>query len=125
MCARYVEYRLWSRGPLLYRRRVLLRKANDLQEEVVGFNFFELNDARLFRLPCDWSIIRPEVGPAAVGEVGAARPGWQGALCDPRWTQAGVDAAQPGLAFHGGSDALILLCRSVQNGATGLRVDRD
>jgi hypothetical protein len=53
---RYVEYRLVVGEDLYwYRRRVLLRRANDLQEEVFGFNFFELNDARLFACRVDWS----------------------------------------------------------------------
>ena len=54
--SRYVEYRLVVGADLYwYRRRVLLRKANDLQEEVFGFNFFELNDARLFACRVGWS----------------------------------------------------------------------
>jgi hypothetical protein len=53
---RYVEYRLVVGQDLYwYRRRVLLRKANELQEEVFGFNWFELNDARLFACRVDWS----------------------------------------------------------------------
>jgi hypothetical protein len=44
-------------GPDLYwyRRRVLLRKGNELQQEVFGFNWFEMNDARLFACRVDWS----------------------------------------------------------------------
>ena len=53
---RYVEYRLVVGEDLYwYRRRVLLRKGNELQEEVFGFNWFELNDARLFACRVDWS----------------------------------------------------------------------
>jgi hypothetical protein len=53
---RYVEYRVVVGEDLYwYRRRVLLRKSNNLQEEVFGFNFFELNDARLFACRVDWS----------------------------------------------------------------------
>jgi hypothetical protein len=53
---RYVEWRLVVGDDLYwYRRRILLRKGNDLQEEVFGFNFFELNDARLFSCRVDWS----------------------------------------------------------------------
>src|ERR1700724_26773 len=52
---RYVEYRLVIGEDLYwYRRRVLLRKGNDLQEEVFGFNWFELNDARLFVCRVEW-----------------------------------------------------------------------
>jgi CpeT/CpcT family (DUF1001) len=53
---RYVEWRVVIGDDLYwYRRRILLRKGNDLQEEVFGFNFFELNDARLFACRVDWS----------------------------------------------------------------------
>jgi CpeT/CpcT family (DUF1001) len=53
---RYVEMQLVVGDDLYwYRRRVLLRKGNDLQEEVFGFNWFELNDARLFSCRVDWS----------------------------------------------------------------------
>jgi hypothetical protein len=53
---RYVEYRLVIGEDLYwYRRRVLLRKGNDLQEEVFGFNWFEMNDARLFACRVEWS----------------------------------------------------------------------
>jgi hypothetical protein len=53
---RYVEYRVVVGEDLYwYRRRVLLRKGNDLQEEVFGFNWFELNDARLFVCRVEWS----------------------------------------------------------------------
>jgi CpeT/CpcT family (DUF1001) len=53
---RYVEYRLVIGEDLYwYRRRVLLRKGNELQQEVFGFNWFEMNDARLFACRVDWS----------------------------------------------------------------------
>jgi hypothetical protein len=53
---RYVEWRVVIGDDLYwYRRRILFRKGNDLQEEVFGFNFFELNDARLFACRVDWS----------------------------------------------------------------------
>ena len=53
---RYVEFQLVV-GPELYwyRRRVLLRGSDDLQEEVLGFNWFEFNEARLFTCRIDWS----------------------------------------------------------------------
>src|SRR5581483_2834794 len=53
---RYVEYRLViGRDLYWYRRRVLLRKGYELQEEVFGFNWFEMSDARLFACRVDWS----------------------------------------------------------------------
>jgi hypothetical protein len=53
---RYVELQLVIGDDLYwYRRRVLLRKGDELQEEVFGFNWFEMNDARLFACRVDWS----------------------------------------------------------------------
>ncbi len=54
--ARYVQLQLVIGEDLYwYRRRTWLRKSDELQEEVVGFNWFELNDARLFACRVDWS----------------------------------------------------------------------
>ena len=53
---RYVDFQLVVGDELYwYRRRVLLRGSDDLQEEVLGFNWFELNAARLFACRVDWS----------------------------------------------------------------------
>ncbi|HZO20940.1 MAG TPA: CpcT/CpeT family chromophore lyase [Steroidobacteraceae bacterium] len=53
---RYVDYQLLI-GPDLYwyRRRILSKPSEDVLEEVVGFNWFELNDARLFACRVEWS----------------------------------------------------------------------
>ncbi|HEY6483288.1 MAG TPA: CpcT/CpeT family chromophore lyase [Steroidobacteraceae bacterium] len=53
---RYVEYQLLIGEELYwYRRRVLLRAGDELLEEVIGYNWFELNEARLFTCRIDWS----------------------------------------------------------------------
>jgi hypothetical protein len=53
---RYVDYQLVI-GPDIYwyHRRVLTLKGDDLQEEVIGYNWFELNEATLFTCRIDWS----------------------------------------------------------------------
>ena len=53
---RYVDYQLVI-GPDLYwyHRRVLTRRGDDLKEEVIGYNWFELNEATLFTCRIDWS----------------------------------------------------------------------
>ena len=53
---RYVDYQLVI-GPDIYwyHRRVLTRRGDDLQEEVIGYNWFELNEATLFTCRIDWS----------------------------------------------------------------------
>ena len=52
----YVDYQLVI-GPDIYwyHRRVLTRRGDDLQEEVIGYNWFELNEATLFTCRIDWS----------------------------------------------------------------------
>jgi hypothetical protein len=53
---RYVDYQLVI-GPDIYwyHRRVLSRRGDDLREEVIGYNWFELNAATLFTCRIDWS----------------------------------------------------------------------
>lgn len=53
---RYIQYQLLI-GPDLYwyRRRVLLQAGDELLSEVIGYNWFELNEARLFTCRLDWS----------------------------------------------------------------------
>ncbi len=54
--ARYVDYRLVIGDDLYwYRRRVLLRAGDQLLEEVFGYNWFVLDEARLFTCRVDWS----------------------------------------------------------------------
>jgi hypothetical protein len=53
---RYVDYQLVI-GPDIYwyHRRVLTLRGDDLREEVIGYNWFELNQATLFTCRIDWS----------------------------------------------------------------------
>jgi hypothetical protein len=54
--ARYLDYQLVIGDELYwYRRRVFRRVDGELQEELVGFNWFELNEARLFTCQVAWS----------------------------------------------------------------------
>ena len=99
---RYVEYRLVVGQELYwYRRRVLLRKGNDLQEEVFGFNWFEMNDARLFACRVDWSASGRKSDLRPIARLELHDQGGHGRVCNPGWPQVRVDVAQPGLAVHG------------------------
>ncbi len=53
---RYVDYQLVI-GPDIYwyHRRVLSFAGDDVQDEVIGYNWFELNQATLFTCRIDWS----------------------------------------------------------------------
>ena len=54
--ARYVEYQLLIGQDLYWYRRRLLRRGNgEVQEEVIGFNWFELNSTQLYTCRIDWA----------------------------------------------------------------------
>lgn len=107
---RYVEYQLVIGTDLYwYRRRVLLRAGNDLQEEVFGFNWFELNEARLFTCRVDWS---------ASGRIGDLRPlvkldlhdqGGRGRFETPDGRKLELALHSQDWPFMSDRDALILL----------------
>jgi hypothetical protein len=53
---RYIEYQLLIGQDLYWYRRRLLRKADgEVQEEVIGFNWFELNTTQLYTCRIDWA----------------------------------------------------------------------
>jgi hypothetical protein len=53
---RYVDYQLLIGADLYWYRRRLLRKGNsDVQEEVIGFNWFELDTTQLYTCRIDWT----------------------------------------------------------------------
>ena len=52
---RYVEYQVLVGQDLYWYRRRLLRKSDDeVQEEIIGFNWFELNTTQLYTCRIDW-----------------------------------------------------------------------
>jgi CpeT/CpcT family (DUF1001) len=54
--SRYIEYQLLIAQDLYWYRRRLLRKADgEVQEEVIGFNWFELNSTQLYTCRIDWT----------------------------------------------------------------------
>jgi hypothetical protein len=53
---RYVEYQVLIGQDLYWYRRRLLRKGDgEVQEEVIGFNWFELNTTQLYTCRVDWT----------------------------------------------------------------------
>jgi CpeT/CpcT family protein DUF1001 len=54
--ARYLDYQLLVGEDLYwYRRRILRQSDAELQQEVIGFNRFQPNEARLYACRIDWS----------------------------------------------------------------------
>ena len=54
--SRYIEYQLLIGQDLYwYRRRILKKSDNEVQEEVIGFNWFELDTTQLYTCRVDWT----------------------------------------------------------------------
>lgn len=54
--SRYLEYEMLVGQDLYWYRRRLLRKSDgEVQEELIGFNWFELNSTQLYTCRIDWS----------------------------------------------------------------------
>jgi hypothetical protein len=107
---RYVEWRLVIGDDLYwYRRRVLLRKGNDLQEEVFGFNFFELNDARLFACRVDWSASGRKSDLRQLAKVELHDQGGKARFVTPDGRKLELTLHSQDWPFMADRDALILL----------------
>jgi hypothetical protein len=115
--ARYVDYRLVVGEDLYwYRRRVLLRKADDLQEEVYGFNFFELNDARLFACRVDWSATGKKSDLRPLAKLELHDQGGKARFVTPDGRKLELTLHSQDWPFMPDRDALILLLQDqVQN----------
>jgi hypothetical protein len=92
-----------------YRRRVLLRKGNDLQEEVFGFNFFELNDARLFACRVDWSATGRKSELRLLARVELHDQGGKARFVTPDGRKLELTLHSQDWPFMADRDALILL----------------
>jgi hypothetical protein len=116
---RYVEFRLVIGDDIYwYRRRVLLKKGNDLQEEVFGFNWFGLSDARLFACRVDWSStgrksdLRPLVRFELHDEGGRAH------FVTPDGRKLELDLHSQDWPYMADRDALILLLQDQEQSVT-------
>lgn len=108
--SRYVDYQLVIGDDLYwYRRRVLMKPGDDVLEDVIGFNWFELNEARLFTCRVDWS---------ATGRRSDLRPllrldlhdqGGQGHFATPDGRRLQLTLHSQDWPFMSDRDALILL----------------
>ncbi|HVO46626.1 MAG TPA: CpcT/CpeT family chromophore lyase [Steroidobacteraceae bacterium] len=114
--SRYVDYQLVIGSELYwYRRRVLL--GEDLQEEVIGFNWFELNEARLFTCRVDWSASgrRSDLRPLARLEL--HDQGGHGRFTTPDGRQFELTLHSQDWPYMADRDALILLVQDPVEGA--------
>jgi hypothetical protein len=108
--SRYVELRLIIGEDLYwYRRRVLLRKGNDLQEEVFGFNWFVLSDARLFVCRVDWSSTGRKSDLRPLTRLELHDEGGRAHFVTPDGRRMELDLHSQDWPFMADRDALILL----------------
>jgi CpeT/CpcT family (DUF1001) len=114
---RYVEYQLVVGEDLYwYRRRVLLRKGNELQEEVFGFDWFEMNDARLFTCRVDWSASGRKSDLRLLARLELHDQGGRAHFATPDGRKLELTLHSQDWPFMADRDALILLLQDqVQN----------
>jgi len=106
----YVDYRMVIGTDVYWYRRRLMRESDDeLQEEVIGYNWFEPNDARLFACRVEWS---------ATGRLGDLRElaridlhdqGGRARFGTPDGRKFELSLHSEDWPFAGDRDALILL----------------
>jgi hypothetical protein len=108
--ARYVDYRLVI-GPDLYwyRRRVLLKAGNDVQEEELGFNWFELDEARLFTCRVGWSSTGRDADLRLLARLDLHDQGGRGRFRTPDGRKLELALHSDDWPFTADRDALILL----------------
>jgi len=101
--SRYLDYQLVISHELYwYRRRTLRQSDGELQEEVIGFNRFEPNEARLYACRIAWSAsgasrdLRPLLTLDVYEEGGRSR------FVTPDGRRARADAARRELAVRRG-----------------------
>jgi len=115
--SRYVDYQLLIGADLYwYRRRVLLKAGDDLQEEVIGFNWFELDEARLFTCRVDWSASGRRADLRPLARLDLHDQGGRGRFATPDGRQFELALHSQDWPFMADRDALILL---VQDQAEG------
>lgn len=107
---RYVDYQLVIGEDLYwYRRRVLSRPGDDLLEDVIGFNWFELNEARLFTCRVDWSATGRRSDLRPLVRMDLHDQGGQGHFVTPDGRRLQLTLHSQDWPFMSDRDALILL----------------
>jgi hypothetical protein len=108
--ALYVDYQLMvGDGLYWYRRRLLRRQDDDLKEEVVGYNWFELNEARLFTCRIDWSASGRSIDLRPLLRLDLHDQGGRGRFTTPDGRKLELTLHSQDWAFARERDALILL----------------
>jgi CpeT/CpcT family (DUF1001) len=107
---RYVDYQLVIGQDIYwYHRRVLRRRGDELQEEVIGYNWFELNEATLFTCRVDWSPTGRAADLKPLQRLELRDEGGHAQFSTPDGRMLGLVLHSQDWPFLGERDALILM----------------
>ncbi|HEU4626178.1 MAG TPA: CpcT/CpeT family chromophore lyase [Steroidobacteraceae bacterium] len=106
----YVDYRMVIGPEIYWYRRRLLRESDDaLVEEVMGYNWFEPNDARLFTCRVDWSVTGKPADLHPLTRLDVHDQGGRARFTTPDQRKFELSLHSEDWPFAGDRDALILL----------------
>ncbi len=106
----YVDYRMVIGSDVYWYRRRLLRESDDeLVQEVIGYNWFEPNGARLFTCQVAWSVTGKPGDLRRVARLDVHDQGGRARFTTPDGRKFELSLHSEDWAFAGNRDALILL----------------
>jgi hypothetical protein len=106
----YVDYRMVIGTDVYWYRRRLLRESDDeLVEEVIGYNYFEPNEARLFTCRVQWSATGKPADLHALARLDVHDQGGRARFTTPDGRKFELSLHSEDWPFAGDRDALILL----------------
>jgi CpeT/CpcT family (DUF1001) len=106
----YVDYRIVIGPDVYWYRRKLLRESDDeLVEEVMGYNWFEPNDTRLFTCRVQWSVTGKPADLHQLARLDMHDQGGHARFTTPDGRKFELSLHSEDWPFAGDRDALILL----------------
>ncbi len=116
---RYVDYQLLvSAGLNWYRKRLFRRDDDELVSETVGFDWFELHEARLFACRISWSPSGRPADLTALTHVDLHDQGGRARFTTPDGHAFELELHSRDWPFDANRDALILIGRELGAGAS-------
>jgi hypothetical protein len=109
---RYVDYQLLIGDDLYwYRRRLLARGNGEVREEVIGFNWFELNSTQLYTCRVDWTSTGRPQDMRPLVKLDVQDQGGRGRFVTPDGRRLELTLHSDDWPFAVERDALILVVR--------------
>lgn len=113
----YVDFRTVIGAEVYWYRRKLLRESDDeLVEEVMGYNWFEPNDARLFACRVQWSVTGKPADLHQLARLDMHDQGGHSRFTTPDGRKFELSLHSEDWPFAGDRDALILLLEDPDSG---------